>query len=80
MPTVIHAHDLLDLLIKAAAPVPRETLRSLVHERFGEEVLFASCSENNYSFDEILQFLASRDKIIISDNGIVADIEKICDH
>lgn len=78
MTDIIHAHNLLELLLQYDGGMTKDALLHEITNRFGEAVLFTNCTENTYTFDQILQFLASRDKIIVEGDTISVRKENIC--
>jgi len=78
MTDIIHAHNLLELLLQSDGGITKDALLSEITDRFGDTVQFTNCTENTHTFDQILQFLASRDKIIVKGDTISACKENIC--
>ncbi len=77
---LIHAHEILNLLLEVPRALPRVELQEQVEDRFGTGVRFTNCTGNSYDFDQIIAFLASRGKIVLAPDGITVRREEICDH
>ncbi len=77
---VVHAHDLLNILVQSGELLPVSSLKALAGKKFGAGAAFTNCTGNLYSFEEILEFLAARDKIEFVNGGITVKVERICDH
>ncbi len=77
---LIHAHEILDLLQAATRAPSRRELQSQVESSFGIGARFTNCTGHSYDFDQIIAFLASRGKIVMSPDGITVCAREICDH
>ncbi|UCD39095.1 MAG: DUF2492 family protein [Fidelibacterota bacterium] len=80
MNQVFHAHELLHLLMAADSPISEDALRIKANQRFGENAYFTNCTGRLYSFDEIMDFLTSRNKVLVRDGGIYVITHNVCDH
>ena len=58
----------------------RETLCSAIVEEFGEEARFYTCSEEDMTADELVDFLKAKGKFIEGDSGFNTSPDKICNH
>ncbi len=67
----------------AAAPggYTRASLKRAIIERFGTETRFFTCSAADMTADELIEFLAAREKFVEHATGsLEADPSKRCDH
>jgi|TARA_Y100000310_G_C20685461_1_gene818681 probable metal-binding protein len=80
MENIVHAHELLNLIMGAKNPYTVEELKKIANEKFNKDVKFTNCSGNLYSLNEVLEFFVAKEKIIIKDNMISVNKEKICNH
>jgi len=80
MPTKVHAHDVLHLIVDADPALTPDRLRQLADERFGGECRFHTCSASDMNLDELLRFFVERKKIALVDGTITAAASAICDH
>lgn len=58
----------------------RESLRDAIHQRFGEETRFFTCSAENMTAEELIDFLAQRGKFVPTDGGFSTQADRICRH
>lgn len=58
----------------------RDTLREAIHERFGEAARFYTCSAQDMTADQLIDFLAARGKFVERDNGFTTDPDRMCQH
>ncbi len=79
MSKLLHAHELMDFILEYPNKMTETNLKYEVEKRFGD-VNFTSCSNNFFTFDEILLFLFERNKIEYIDDKIKVLTEYRCDH
>ena len=80
MSKVMHAHGLLELLMESEGPVSREALRELVRERFGEDIYYTNCTNQLYTFDQMLEFLEAREKVVVENGSLAVQKNNVCEH
>ncbi|MFC1583372.1 YecH family metal-binding protein [Candidatus Neomarinimicrobiota bacterium] len=80
MPKVMHAHGLLELLMESEGPVSREALRELVNERFGEDIYYTNCTRQLYTFDQMIEFLEAREKVVVENGSLEVQKHNVCEH
>ncbi|MCF7824620.1 MAG: YecH family protein [Candidatus Marinimicrobia bacterium] len=76
----IHGHEVMHMMVNSGKSYSRETLRSAIHENFGAETRFFTCSAENMNADELIQFLESKGKFQPAEGGFTTAPEKICNH
>lgn len=72
----IHAHEVLRMM--EGNSYSREDLKVAIIEKFGIEQLFYTCSAENMTTDEIINFLENKDKFMPSGEGFTVNLEKVC--
>lgn len=80
MPDQIHGHDVMKMMLDSGQSYTRDTLSTAIINRFGTDARFYTCSATNMTADELVEFLAKREKFIETDTGFNTAPEKICDH
>lgn len=80
MPQSIHGHDVMHMMVESGKVYTRESLRSEIHKTFGPETRFYTCSRENMTADELIDFLESRGKFVGHPDGFQTDPDKICNH
>lgn len=74
---MIHVHDILNWIREKNKPVKLEEIKA----NFGTENRFTNCREDEYSIDEIIQFMVSRGKVEQLDDGTVTAVDQPpCNH
>ncbi len=77
MDNVIHAHLLMDFILTNQQLSSLEEIKKEFTNQFGN-VRFTNCTNNIYTFDEIIKFLSKRNKILFNTNGIEVNEVNIC--
>jgi len=79
MDNVIHAHKLMDFMQANPQLSSLKELKVEFEKQHGN-VKFTNCTNQIYTFDEIIEFLSQRNKIYTNTNGVEVDEEHRCDH
>ena len=77
MDNVIHAHVLMDFILTNQQLSSLEEIKKEFTIQFGD-VRFTNCTNNIYTFNEIIEFLSKRNKILFNTNGIEVNEVNIC--
>ena len=80
-PASVHGHEILDL-IHTTTPAPTAgELADAVEARYGTAARFHTCSSQQMTLKELLQFLFARQKIEIrEDSRLYVQIANVCQH
>ena len=76
----IHGHEVMEMILTAEPPYSREELLEAVSSRFGESPRFHTCSAQDMTLDDLLQFLGGRGKVVEVDGVLGTSQGQICDH
>lgn len=76
----IHGHEVMRMMIDSGESFTKKSLEAAIISEFGSDARFHTCSADNMTAEELVDFLESRDKFNGSDEGFVTDPDKICDH
>lgn len=80
LPTQIHGHDVIDFMIAAKMPFARATLLEAMQVKFGPEARYHTCSAENMTADQLIDFLAQRGKFKGSAAAFTVDTDRVCRH
>jgi probable metal-binding protein len=80
MPEQVHGHEVMQMMLAANASYTRDSLRKAIIDRFGVAARFFTCSAENMTADELIDFLEARGKFHDTDSGFTTDPDKICNH
>ena len=78
--TDIHAHEVMQMMLEQDAVFSRESLGQAIIERFGANARFHSCSASGMDVHTVINFLESRGKFVVRDDGFNTEKDKICNH
>lgn len=71
MKQIIHIHKLLELLEQINSKITKQQLQEEIKNRLGEYEHFTTCMPNiTYNFEEIINFMQSKNKIKIDKDEI----------
>ncbi len=78
---LIHAHEVMHLMLDSGKTYTRQTLKADLAEKFGPEARFHTCSQNNLTADQLIEFLKERGKLAGDINGeFKMDPLNMCNH
>lgn len=78
--TSIHGHDVLNMMIHSDEHYTTASLEAAIIARFGEQARFHTCSADNMSARELVEFLQRKGKFIPQQEGFTTHESKICRH
>ena len=70
----------MQMMLELDQSFTRDSLRLAIHQRFGEDTRFFTCSAENMTADELIDFLAERGKFVERDSGFNTQPDRICNH
>jgi len=76
----IHGHEVLNMMMASGEQYSLESLEAAIHERFGTQARFHTCSAENMSAGELVDFLHKKGKFIPLESGFTTAESKICRH
>lgn len=76
----IHGHEVMEMMLETGMAYTRESLHQAIIERFGSEARFYTCSRENMTAAELIQFLTERGKFVPEGDGFTTDPTRMCRH
>jgi probable metal-binding protein len=77
----IHGHDVMHMIADAGRAFSKDGLIAEISEKFGENARFHTCSAENMTARELVDFLIARGKFQSSDEqALTLDTSAICQH
>jgi probable metal-binding protein len=70
----------MEMILTAEPPYSRADLKEAVRRRFGESARFHTCSAQDMTLDELLQFLGSRSKLFEVAGEVRTSRGRLCNH
>lgn len=80
MTDMIHGHEVMHMMLESGQNYTRDSLRKAIHERFGKEARFYTCSASDMDAEALIEFLAARGKFVDSGEGFNMAADKMCSH
>lgn len=80
MLTQVHGHDVIAMMRESTQPFTRETLVAAILARFGPDARFFTCSAEGMTADELIEFLAARQKFQPAGEGFEVNPNRVCQH
>lgn len=80
MAQTVHAHQVLDILDQQKEPMTLDALRTQVGNTFGNDVVFANCHDDHFNFEQLLDFMTQRQKIVLANGTIRLNRANVCSH
>jgi probable metal-binding protein len=77
----IHGHEVMQMLIDLNEPQSKVAFKEEIETKFGAEARFYTCSADNLSSAELIEFLDKKGKFFYSDDGkFTTNPGQICNH
>lgn len=80
MPKLVHGHEVMQMMIASGKTYTKDSLRTAIVRQFGDEARFHTCSAENMTPDQLIDFLNARGKFLVQEDGFKTDASKICNH
>lgn len=65
----IHGHDVLNMMLTSGKTYTRSTLVAEIIHKFGHDTKFHTCSAENMTAEELVEFLEKRGKFKLQSGG-----------
>jgi probable metal-binding protein len=76
----IHGHEVMQMMLDAGGTFTRESLRLAIVAKFGEDARFHTCSAEGMNAEQLIDFLAARNKFVAEGEGFQTDPSRMCNH
>jgi len=77
--SVIHIHEVLDIIYNSEIVYTIEELNQEVIKNFGEDISLTSCSDHEFEINEMVNFMVDRGKIQLQGDKIIP-LGESCGH
>lgn len=74
----IHGHEVLDMM--EGKTFSEQSLENAIIEKFGKDQRFFTCSAQNLTAKELIQFLKERGKFKPENDGFTVNSQNRCNH
>ncbi|MDR2015992.1 MAG: YecH family protein [Burkholderiales bacterium] len=76
----VHGHEVMQMMIASGKTWTRESLIEAIHQKFGATACFYTCSCDNMTAAELMDFLEARGKFVPRGDGFTTDESLVCNH
>ncbi len=76
----IHGHEVLNMMLTSGKTYTRESLTQDILQKFGAEARFHTCSTQDLTAAQLVDFLESRGKFVPQASGFQTSPDLICKH
>jgi probable metal-binding protein len=80
MSKTIHGHEVMHFMLEQGGSFTRESLLEAVAGRFGADARFFTCSADDMTAEQLIDFLAAKGKFVEQENGFNTQPTRICAH
>lgn len=70
----------MHFMLERGGSFTKQSLREAVEQRFGVEARFHTCSAENMTAAQLIDFLEAKGKFVPADAGFTTEAAKICSH
>ncbi len=76
----IHGHEVMEMMLEHPQGLSRQELEQIMTARFGPEARFHTCSREDMTIAELIDFLAQRGKFDEQGGRLSTARDRICNH
>ena len=76
----VHGHEVMHFMLEHGGQFTRQSLQEAIIGRFGADTRFHTCSAEDMTAEQLIDFLQAKGKFVASDAGFNTCEEHICQH
>jgi probable metal-binding protein len=76
----IHGHEVMEMMLGSGKTYTKQLLLADIHEKFGTGARFCTCSAENMTAEELVDFLEARGKFVPRTGGFQTSTDVMCQH
>jgi probable metal-binding protein len=76
----VHGHEVMHFMLENEGGFSKESLKEAIIARFGADTRFHTCSAQGMTAEQLIDFLAAKEKFVETGSGFNTQAEKICNH
>nr|VFK27365.1 MAG: probable metal-binding protein [Candidatus Kentron sp. MB]VFK30305.1 MAG: probable metal-binding protein [Candidatus Kentron sp. MB]VFK74281.1 MAG: probable metal-binding protein [Candidatus Kentron sp. MB] len=76
----IHGHEVMKMMMNSPVSFTQKSLEKAIHDRFGTQARFHTCSAQGMDAEQLIQFLGNRGKFVGAQHAFTTTKDKICNH
>jgi probable metal-binding protein len=74
----VHAHGVMEMMVRSGKRYSRASLVAAIHEEFGEGARFYACCAQGMTAEELIRFLDKKGKFSGRGDDFIFDPSQIC--
>lgn len=74
----IHGHQVMEMMAQSEKSYTTSALKLAIADKFGEEARFHTCMGSDLTADDLIEFLASKGKLVASTDGVKLAESHLC--
>jgi probable metal-binding protein len=75
----IHGHEVMRMMVASGSTYTHDSLVAAIRARFGREARFHTCSAEDLTAEQLVDFLQGRGKFVTGQEGFTTQQDLICD-
>jgi probable metal-binding protein len=76
----IHGHEVMHMMLESDQQFTIASLQAAIANRFGKDARFHTCSAEDMTAVELIEFLTKKGKFVPVGEGFSTQADKICNH
>jgi probable metal-binding protein len=76
----IHGHAVIQMMLSSNKAYTRGSLLADIHQAFGPEARFYTCSAEDLTAESLVDFLQAKGKFVACDDGFQISPAQVCKH
>lgn len=76
----IHGHEVLEMMLTSGKTYTKQSLAVDIINKFGANARFYTCSAENMTAEELVEFLDVRGKLVPQGEGFQTSADRMCRH
>ena len=76
----VHGHEVLEMMLASGKPYTKRSLTAEILSTFGSDTRFHTCSAEDLTAAELVEFLEARGKFIPQAEGFQTSPDLMCKH
>jgi probable metal-binding protein len=76
----VHGHEVLDMMLSSGQAYSKQSLVSAINQKFGIDTRFHTCSAEDLTAQELVDFLEAKGKFIPQSGGFQTSADLMCKH
>jgi probable metal-binding protein len=76
----IHGHEVLQMMLSSGETYTKQSLTVAIINRFGADTRFHTCSAEDLTAEQLVEFLDARGKLVQQNGGLQTSADLLCRH